>query len=915
MPKTYTCEKCARIFQRKSGYTDHMNKKNDCSKTTAIAPILEENKGLKEEVKEMRQATQGPVTKETLPTFFENLHNLLWNRAGLSPERALEHMTFFFAYRMMELQADALHLPDICRWSYVAGLTSADDLYATLDQGTAHFMEHAVTNPFFRQHEIKSAEVVWDIFRAINGIPLTVLQETDTLGDIFEYMLSRGMSTMADEGQYYTNRLICKLAFLLAYRIRKVLRRPDGTLCTFGDWFCGTGGFPAEYIRGVNQNLPDVDWTKDSASIYCQDMNMSSVTTTLLNLLIQTGTPFNGVKRTIRTGNSFQQNITQGTYAMYPGLLLDYSFMNPPYGGDKSKGKAYKFAYTVGKGKDKRFLVNSDIQSIGVEDHDKVSAGVQLAMATLAPEGVCCIVLPQGFFFGATAKAVELRRKLAEEYKIHYVVDIASGAFVNTGTKTSMLVFQKGVGLTHSIQFIQPDESLLAEVTLDQLRQKNYSLNYKQYIAQEVEEVAGFERVRLGELIVADSGDMLPKTSIVHGPYQIIGGGKVVGHHNKTNRGSDEIVISRVGNACLTFMKDEYYLTDNALAIVSKDSDRMLIKYLYYYLTQNVDRLREQYSGTAQPVISKARLLDIQIPLPPLSVQQDIVEAIDGWAQLAHQEEVTLKQLEKQVMSAVKWMGRGQERVRLGEVCAIHHGKRITKKENIGTIYPVYGGGDDTFKTDQKNREGFTCKVSRFGISEHNCVQTVYGDYWLMDSGFTVSGIHTTLCDAYLYYWLLQNKTLVYQCGRATAQMNMDMDTFRDIQIPLPPLSVQQTLQPLFDEVKHKHEKIALYKAMAEQAIKERIPGASSSSSSSPSVPSDPVQESHSSACPVQEDGTGCTCHTAPSPSEDYAPEEPHPAACLPSSTLADAALKKKVRRLRLAPSVKPLMKPDEVAE
>jgi hypothetical protein len=47
-----------------------------------------------------------------------------------------------------------------------------------------------------------------------------------------------------------------------------------------------------------------------------------------------------------------------------------------------------------------------------------------------------------------------LRKKIAEEYKIHYVVDIESGAFKNTGTKTSMLVFQKGVGPTTNVKFI-----------------------------------------------------------------------------------------------------------------------------------------------------------------------------------------------------------------------------------------------------------------------------------------------------------------------------------------------------------------------------------------------------------------------------------------------------------------------------
>jgi restriction endonuclease S subunit len=95
-----------------------------------------------------------------------------------------------------------------------------------------------------------------------------------------------------------------------------------------------------------------------------------------------------------------------------------------------------------------------------------------------------------------------------------------------------------------------------------------------------------------------------------------------------------------------------------------------------------------------------------------------------------------------------------------------------------------------------------------------------------MDSGFTVKGISEKTNDSYIYYWLIQNKELVYQCGRATAQMNMDMDTFRNLEIPLPPLSEQQTLQADFDEIRHKHAKIVIYKAKAQEAIQRLIPGA-----------------------------------------------------------------------------------------
>lgn len=915
MPKTYTCEKCARIFQKKCHYTDHMKKKNDCSKTSAIAPILEENKELKEEVKEMRVATQGEVTKETLPAFFENLHNLLWNRAGLSPERALEHMTFFFAYRMMELQADALHLPDICRWSYVAGLKSADDLYATLDHGTAYFLDNAVTSPFFKQHEIKSAEVVWDIVHEINRIPLHVLQETDTLGDIFEYMLSRGMSTMADEGQYYTNRKICRLAFTLAYRIRQALRRPDGTLCTFGDWFCGTGGFPAEYIRGVNQNLSNVDWNKDSASIYCQDMNMSSVTTTLLNLLIQTGTPFNGVKKTIQTGNSFQQNITHGTGAIHRGLLLDYSFMNPPYGGDKSKGKAYKFAYSVGKGKDKRFLVNQDIQSIGVEDHDKVSAGVQLAMATLAPEGVCCIVLPQGFFFGASAKAVELRQKLAEEYKIYYVVDIASGSFINTGTKTSMLVFQKGVGPTETVQFIGLDESSLVEATLEQLREKKYTLNYKQYLPQEVEEMDGFEMVKLGDVCEIQYGTRITQAKDSGTLYPAYGGGGLMSYMtDKYNRDGTTYKISRDGMSehnCVMKIVGKYFCNDTAITVHSKDTNCALEGYIGEWLLLQKSKIYNDCSrGTAQLHIDLDTLMSLQIPLPSLARQQQIVDAIDGYTQLVHAEEQSLKLLEKSVMWSVKEMGNGKERVRLGDVCEFQRGKMITKKELVEGEFPVIGGGLSPMGYHNlSNRIAYTSLISQSGENAGH-ISRYTTPVWASDC-FSVSS--SKINDDYLYYLLLQIQDNINFLKTGTAQPHIYPSSIDTLQIPLPSLAEQQTLQSDFDEIRHKHAKIAEYKVKAQEAILRLIPGATSSENQT--TPSEVPVESHSSTCNVQADGTGCTCRVGIMEEAELAPvEAPSESvvASLPSSTLADSAPKKKMRRPRLSPTAKLSKKHDE---
>lgn len=871
----YVCEKCAHVFTRKSGYDDHMRKKNDCAQRTMITAVIESK--VEEKVKEVVRATmQKEITKETLPAFFEDLHNLLWNKAGLNPERALEHMTFFFAYRLIEPQADILQLPQECRWSYLAAHKDENDTYTTMDKGCRAFQKNKITKPFFKKPEINKASILYEIVQQISRISFTILQETDTLGDIFEYMLGRGMSTMSDDGQYFTNRSICKLAFKLAYDIKKTVRRADGSLCTFADWFCGTGGFPAEFVKGVKAHDPSVDWTRDAGSLFCQDMNLSSVTTTLLNLLILTGIPFSGDR--IRGGNSFTDTITMGAGAPFPGLTVDYCFMNPPYGGDKSKGKDYKFAYSKtvkgDDGKTKKFFVNQEIQSIGIEDDDKVSAGVQLAMATLSSDGgVCCIVLPQGFFFGASKKCVELRKKIAEEYRIHSVVDIVSGSFLNTGTKTSMMVFQKGAGVTETVRFMRLDETVLVETTLDELRVKNYSLNYKQYLPQSTVEVDGFEMVKLGDILKDKN---YPKHATEYGKES----GKFRFHTGaeSTKLYTDHpdideciIIVNRTNGSGKSHIFLDSKCSVATQTITFSCQEDITTQYVYYYLKSNIKVLEDGYVGANHKNLTIQYVNDIQIPLPSLERQQEIVDSIDGFTQLAHAEEQSLKMLEKSVMFEVKWMGMGKERVKLGEVCHLKSGYAfkspefttnlsdmpILKITHVNNGYISFGSDIDRIPFNQKYNPFIVTYgdsvISLTGLTDGKILAKYtlpYVSYLNQRVGILCNYTDRVSPD-YIYYYLLQNTSKIIELGVGSCQKNVSPSQIMDLQIPLPSLAEQQTLQSDFDEIRHKHAKIAEYKAKAQAAIQRLIPGATQETQ---------MTESHSSTCHVEVDGSGCTC-------------------------------------------------------
>ena len=150
----------------------------------------------------------------------------------------------------------------------------------------------------------------------------------------------------------------------------------------------------------------------------------------------------------------------------------------------------------------------------------------------------------------------------------------------------------------------------------------------------------------------------------------------------------------------------------------------------------------------------------------------------------------------------------GCEWKKLGEVCEINYGDRITKKKehNPNGIYSVYGGGNcsDCFRVDRYNREGETCKISRFAASLHNCVLLLNDKYFLNDSGLTLDcntqNLNHKYMSYYMYYSLNNNKTLFKSLYRGADQQNLDITQFKNIDMPIPPQETQtQVVQTLDD--------------------------------------------------------------------------------------------------------------------
>ncbi len=164
--------------------------------------------------------------------------------------------------------------------------------------------------------------------------------------------------------------------------------------------------------------------------------------------------------------------------------------------------------------------------------------------------------------------------------------------------------------------------------------------------------------------------------------------------------------------------------------------------------------------------------------------------------------------VKKKVKIESKWQLK-----RLGEISTIDYGTRIVKKTAQGSVYPVYGGGGETFKSNDYNREDVFI-ISRFGMSP-KCVRYVSGKFFLNDSGLTLNTSDSSVLNQdYLNQYLFLNQERVYLCGQGVAQKNLEIETFNSLKIPLPPLDIQQKI---VDEIE--------VLAVKEKRAKEEVEG------------------------------------------------------------------------------------------
>jgi len=309
--------------------------------------------------------------------------------------------------------ADGRPFADL-RWARFATLPAADMQEAAENHLVPFLRRIGSDGAPLRKHmasaryEIPTGRLLSKVVDLLSDLPM---QQRDTKGDLYEYMLSK-VASAGQNGQFRTPRHIIDLM------VAMTAPRRNDTIC---DPACGTAGFlvgAAEYLRREDPGL----WSDAEAKLH-----------------VETG---------MFHGHDFD------------GTMLRLGAMNMALHGFEDASIVYRDSLTEEHGEEAEAysLILANPPFAGSLDTEAVAKGLTRILNTRKTEllflalflrllkrgGRAGVVVPDGVLFGSNKAHKELRRMLIEDHQLQGVVKLPAGVFrPYAGVSTAILLFRR----------------------------------------------------------------------------------------------------------------------------------------------------------------------------------------------------------------------------------------------------------------------------------------------------------------------------------------------------------------------------------------------------------------------------------------------------------------------------------------
>lgn len=329
----------------------------------------------------------------------------------------------------------------------------------------------------------------------------------------------------------------------------------------------------------------------------------------------------------------------------------------------------------------------------------------------------------------------------------------------------------------------------------------------------------------LGEVALLKRGKTITSKTATEGPYPVISGGQKPAYfHGEFNREGETITVAGSGAyAGFVMYWDEPIFVSDAFSIEPLEG-ALIPKFLYHYLLEKQEILFSLKKGSGVPHVYPKDVSKILIPIPPLEIQEKIVQTLDKMTEyvteltseltsrkkqysfyrdklLSFEEEVY--QVEWKTLSEIaKDFGRGKSKHRPrndarlygGDIPFIQTGDiREAGKwiENYSQTYSAFG-----VEQSKKWEKGTLCITIAANIAETGLLgfEACFPDSII---GF-VANPEFAITE-YVFYYLNSIKDYLANKSYGSAQDNLNLSTFSSLKIPVPSLEIQSRIVQVLD--------------------------------------------------------------------------------------------------------------------
>ena len=325
----------------------------------------------------------------------------------------------------------------------------------------------------------------------------------------------------------------------------------------------------------------------------------------------------------------------------------------------------------------------------------------------------------------------------------------------------------------------------------------------------------GVEYRNLYDVAHFNRGKTITARDAVAGTVPVVAGGqKPAYYHNVSNRPAGTITVAGSGaySGYVSLWKTPIWLSD-AFSVTPNDEHKLSTAFLYQFLKLNQNWIYAKKKGSGVPHVHGADLSRLQVPVPPIEVQHEVVRILDAFTELEAELEAELAcrieqyeyfryyLLDEKNLERID--GKPVETKKLGDIVDILDSKRkpVKRGSRVSGKYPYYGANGVQDYINDYLFDGEFLLVGEDGsvITDKGTpiLNWANGKIWVNNHAHVLQEKEDKRYMLRYIKYALECKNIARLIHGAIPKLNQQ--TLKSIEIPVPSLATQERIVDILD--------------------------------------------------------------------------------------------------------------------